>query len=108
FPRGSSTALARMPKRAGSPLVAKPRCRIDRRRTSVRTAMPDLEMQMCRKVGVGDANPANHLALRHALLLFDVRSIQRSVDRVVAAAVIDDHRQTVRSELPDADDLSVG
>ena len=35
-------------------------------------------------------------------------AVQRSVNRVVAAAVIDDHGQPVRPELPDADDLAVG
>ena len=31
---------------------------------------------------------------------------ERSVDRVVAAAVIDDHREAVRAELSDAHDLA--
>jgi hypothetical protein len=73
-----------------------------------RAAMPNLEMRVWRQVGIGDSDATNHLTLGHGLLLPDVGTIQRAVDRIVAAAVIDDHRQPIGAELSDTDDPSVG
>src|SRR5512132_1798956 len=105
---GHPTKATRVSTAVKSALVAEPGCRINRRWPSVRSAVANLEVKMGGKIRVGDADATDHLALRDGLQLPHVGAVQRSVDRVVAAAVIDDDGQTVGSELPHADDFSVG
>src|SRR5579871_1154036 len=63
--------------------------------------MPNLEMQMRRQLGIRHAHFADDLTFRDGLLRAHVGTVERTVDRVIASAMIDDHGETVRPERPD-------
>src|SRR4029077_21029075 len=69
--RGEDDALA-----ADLALLLEPRHRIHGRRPAIRAAMTDLEMQMWPELGIREADAADHLSLRHILLLADVSARQ--------------------------------
>src|SRR5579862_3491926 len=92
-PRGTTSSLFAV--------RSQPARGIHRRRPSVRSAMPNLEMEMWWELGIRHADFADDLSLGHDLLRANVGAVERAVDRVVAAAVVDDHREAVRSELAD-------
>ena len=62
-----------------------------------RAAVPDLEMQVWRKIGVGDPDSPDLRAFLDRFMEPHVRPRERSVDRLVAAAMFDDDRRAVRT-----------
>src|SRR5437868_13745721 len=60
-----------------------------------RTAVANLEVQVRRQIGIGDADRAALLALGHALMESHVGSRQGTIDRVIAPAMLDDDRRAV-------------
>ena len=64
----------------------------------------NLEVEMRRELGVGHADFPDYLPLDDELLRAHVGFVEGAVDRIVAAAVIDDHGEAVRAELADVDD----